>query len=369
MPGERANTKPPPFWDGSAIEKGQRLRQASGIQSLLLVGGLLLLMSGCAHAEFQPGASPTAGLSITQTLSTPIPLPTLHPAPTATPNPTKTPLPTQAPTPKPAVLIGAGDISYCGKDYLGDDQTARLMLGLLKEFPEAQVFTAGDNVQGDGLAWEYRDCFNPTWGQFKDRIHPAPGNHDYQTEQGGPYYAYFGAAAGQAGLGYYSYDLGDWHVVALNSNCNDIACGANSAQAQWLRADLTCSAKRCTLLYWHNPRWSSGLAGGSGAVGAFWNIASEFGAEVVVNGHDHDYERFAPQDAAGKAAPNGVREFVAGTGGAPERQWGHLQPNSEARDASTWGVLKFSLYPGRYEWEFIPVAGGTFHDSGSGECH
>jgi hypothetical protein len=157
--------------------------------------------------------------------------------------------------------------------------------------------------------------------------------------------------------------------VALNSNCNDIACGPNSAQAQWLRADLSRSARRCTLLYWHHPRWSSGLAGGSPAVATFWNIASEFGAEVVVSGDDHDYERFAPQDAAGKASETGVRQFVAGTGGTPERDWGALKPNSEVRDNSTWGLLKFSLYPGRYEWEFIPVAGGTFRDSGSGECY
>lgn len=331
-------------------------------------------MSGCVREEAsltaeRPAESFTASPPAAQTLPSPTISATSSHTPVPTPLSTQTSVPTLAPTSKPAVLIGAGDISYCGKDYLGDDQTALVLARLLKESPEAQIFTAGDNVQGDGFAWEFRDCFHPTWGQFKDRIHPVPGNHDYMTYAGAPYYAYFGAAAGKPGLGYISYDLGQWHIVGLNSNCNDIACGANSEQAGWFRAELTKNAGRCTLVYWHHPRWSSGLAGGTTAVSAFWNIASEFGVEIVVSGDDHDYERFAPQDAAGQAAPDGIREFVVGTGGAPPREWSVIKPNSEVRDHTTWGVIKFSLYPAHYEWEFVPVAGGTFHDSGSGQCH
>jgi hypothetical protein len=266
-------------------------------------------------------------------------------------------------------LIGAGDIAYCSQAYLGDDYTADLIGSLLTQNPQAVLFTAGDNVQGEGFAWEYRDCFTPTWGRFKNRIHPVPGNHDYMTDGGANYFNYFGAAAGQPGNGYYSYNLGAWHIVALNSNCNDIACGANSAQAQWLRADLAANPTACTLLYWHHPRWSSGLAGGSAVVAPFWKIAVEAGVEIVVNGDDHDYERFAPQDTAGKLSASGVRQFVAGTGGTPLRAWGTPQPNSEVRNNETWGVLKFTLYPDRYDWEFVPLPGSTFRDAGSGVCH
>jgi acid phosphatase type 7 len=294
---------------------------------------------------------------------------TSSPSPSLTSTPTAALTPTLTPTPAPAVLIGAGDISYCSSQYLGDDQTAVVLAQLLQRYPEAAIFTAGDNVQGEGLDWEYRDCFNPTWGQFKARIHPVPGNHDFMTAAGANYYAYFGAAAGQAGQGWYSYDLGSWHIVALNSNCNDVSCVDGSAQVKWLQQDLADHSGSCTLLYWHNPRWSSGLAGSQPAVSAFWNAAVQYNAAIVINGDDHDYERFAPLDAAGKPDPAGVREFVAGTGGSPERAWGdQALPGSEVRSNDTWGVLVFKLYPGRYEWEFAPVAGGTFRDSGSGTC-
>ncbi len=339
---------------------------------LLLLVCLAVTASGCgaqpepARAALTPTAAVTATLSASRT---PAPTRTVTPTLTSSPSPTFTPTPTVTPTPVPAILIGAGDIAYCSDSYLGDDQTAQLIAELVDRYPQAQLFTAGDNVQGEGLAWEYRDCFNPTWGQFLDRIHPVPGNHDYMTDDGGPYYQYFGSAAGKPGLGYYSYDLNGWHIVALNSNCNQIACGEGSAQADWLTQDLTDNQQACTLVYWHDPRWSSGLAGSIPAVDTFWRIANEFGVEVIVNGHDHDYERFAPQDAAGAASPDGAREFVAGTGGAPQRAWGKILPNSEVRNNDTWGVLVFSLFPGRYDWQFVAVAGGDFADSGSGNCH
>jgi hypothetical protein len=353
-------------------------RQPSKAILLILLGWLMVTNSGCSALP-GPNLGPhTPTTTFTPTLTaSPSPVPTRSATPTPTltssltftPTLTITPSPTVTPTPTPAILIGAGDIAYCSDSYLGDDQTAQVIASLVARYPQAQLFTAGDNVQGEGLAWEYRDCFTPTWGQFLDRIHPVPGNHDYMTDNGGPYYQFFGTAAGTPGLGYYSYDLDGWHIVALNSNCNQIACGEGSAQANWLRQDLANHSQACTLMYWHDPRWSSGLAGSIPAADTFWRIANEYGVEVVVNGNDHDYERFAPQDAAGQASPDGVREFVAGTGGAPERAWGNILPNSESRNNDTWGVLVFSLVPGGYRWQFVPVAGGSFQDSGSGTCH
>lgn len=212
-------------------------------------------------------------------------------------------------------------------------------------------------------------CFEPSWGQFKGRIRPSPGNHDYMTDQGAPYYAYFGAAAGEAGAGYYSYDMGDWHIVALNSNCDDIACSPNSQQVTWLKEDLQNSGKQCTLMYWHHPRFSSGLGGGLGSVSTFWRTAVEMGVEVVVNGNDHNYERFALLDAVGNADANGTRLFIVGTGGAELRGLGIPQPNSEVRYNGTNGVIMFRLFPGRYEWKFIPVQDIALTDAGDGVCH
>lgn len=304
-----------------------------------------------------PTATPVPSLTITST-------PTLTPSPTTTATLEPTSTPTTSPTPTPVILIGAGDIAYCGNEHLGDEETATL----LERFPQATIFTAGDNVQGVGVRAEYLNCFAPTWGRFFDRLYPSPGNHDYMTEAGAPYYEYFGNRAGPAELGYYSYDLGEWHIVALNSNCNNIACGSESHQAAWLREDLANSEKKCTLLYWHHPRWSSGVAGGTGSVSTFWRIAVEFGAEIVVNGHDHDYERFAPMDGDGLPDPAGVRQFVAGTGGTYLRQFTETKLNSDVRYNQSHGVLKFELYPGHYTWEFISTS-GIFTDRGTSDCH
>ena len=336
----------------------------------------LFLSAGCnslapvaepivASTPIKPGSetlttAPASTLTATAA-ATPTPKPTFAAANTITSTATS--------TPAPAVLIGAGDIAYCGKDNLGDEQTAALLGRLLAKYPQAQIFAVGDTVQGEGLDWEYRDCFGPTWGRFLDRMHPVPGNHEYMTDGGAPYFAYFGARAGVPGEGYYSYDLGAWHIIALNSNCNDIACGPNSAQAAWLRADLAAHPSACTLLYWHYPRWSSGLAGGRAVVAPFWEAAAQSGVEIVISGDDHDYERFAPLDASGKPAAAGIRSFVVGTGGTALRAWGTPAPYSELKNNDTWGVIVFKLYPDRYEWEFVPVDGGKFTDLGSGPCH
>ena len=269
---------------------------------------------------------------------------------------------------EPAVLIGAGDISVCGQK--GDERTARLIERLLIQFPQAQVFTTGDNVQIMGEIYEYTHCFHSTWGRFQERIHPSPGNHDWYFNQGDAYFDYFGAAAGERGVGYYSYNLGDWHIVSLNSNCEVQDCGPDSPQAQWLRADLEQASQACALLYWHHPLWTSGTVPVSEAGKAFWQIASEAGADIVVNGHDHHYERFAPLDASGNEDPAlGTRVFIAGTGGAWLFDLADPLPITEARDNSTLGVMVFLLYPTWYEWYFVPAAGGQFSDSGSGICH
>jgi hypothetical protein len=189
------------------------------------------------------------------------------------------------------------------------------------------------------------------------------------TDQGAHYYAYFGEAAGEPGKGWYSYDLGDWHIVSLNSNCNDVACGPNSEQVQWLEQDLKNNSKQCTLAYWHHPRFSSGKAGGSGTVNPFWRTVVENGVDVVVNGHDHNYERFAPLNLEGEAVEVGTRQFIVGTGGAVLRGTGQILPSSEVRYIQTYGVIQFKLYPGHYEWQFVPVGDQAQTDMGSGTCH
>lgn len=248
----------------------------------------------------------------------------------------------------------------CDSD--GDEATARL----LDSLPTATIFTAGDNAYGEGTAKEFQECYGSSWGRHKARTRPSPGNHDYYTLNGAAYYEYFGANAGDPTKGYYSYDLGDWHIIALNSN---VPMAAGSPQEQWLRADLKASGRRCSLAYWHHARFSSASHGNDPETQALWQALYDGGAEVVVVGHDHSYERFAPQDGAGKAdSVRGVREFVVGTGGATRYSLGTRQPNSEAFDVSSPGIVKFTLEANGYRWEFVPTS-GTFRDSGVGSCH
>jgi hypothetical protein len=264
----------------------------------------------------------------------------------------------------PSVLVGAGDIATCPGS--GDEQTS----ALLDAIP-GTVVTLGDNAYEQGTPQEFASCYDPSWGRHRVRTRPAIGNHEYATPSGSGHFAYFGSAGGEIGKGYYSYDLGAWHVIALNSNCAAIGgCAPGSPQEQWLRADLAASTARCTLAYWHHPRFSSGIHGSLPDTDAFWRDLYTAGADVVLVGHDHHYERFAPQDPNGIADPaRGIREFVVGTGGAPLRPVLRRAANSEVVRDDTQGVLKLSLSADRFEWEFVPVAGKTFTDRGSALCH
>jgi hypothetical protein len=258
------------------------------------------------------------------------------------------------------VLVGAGDIASCSST--GDEATANLLDGIA-----GTVFTTGDNAYKDGTAAEFNDCYDPTWGRHKARTRPSPGNHDYHTTDAAGYYSYFGSAAGDPAKGYYSYDLGAWHIIVLNS---EISASAGSPQEQWLRADLAAHPVACTAAYWHKPRFSSGARHGSStSMKPFWQALYDFGADVVLVGHEHNYERFAPQDPNGVADPiEGIREFVVGMGGASHYAFGPPIANSEIRNADTFGVLKLTLYPTSYNWEFIPEVGQTFTDSGTASC-
>ena len=273
---------------------------------------------------------------------------------------------TSAPT--TATLVGAGDIATGGS---AAEATAKLVRATA-----GTVFTAGDNVYEGGTLWEFNNYYHPTWGTERARTKPSPGNHEYvggTTKQyGAGYFDYFGAAAGSRDEGYYSYDLGAWHVISLNSMCEYVGgCDTASPMVTWLKNDLAANADhQCTLAYFHHPLFSSGEHGNASKMRPTWDALYAANADVVVNGHDHSYERFAPQSPGGAADPaRGIREFVVGTGGAGLRPFEAIKSNSEVRNADTHGVLKFTLNATSYDWQFVPVAGKTFTDSGSTSCH
>jgi len=263
------------------------------------------------------------------------------------------------------VINAAGDIAYCGNN--NDEATAQL----LDNMP-GTVVTLGDAVYDSGTATEFANCYNPTWGRFKARTTPAPGNHEYVTSGASGYFNYFGSAAGDPTQGWYDYRLGAWHVIVLNSNCAKVGgCGAGSPEEQWLRNVLATSEAECTIAVWHHPRFSSGTTHGSNTeMGAFWQALYDYGADVVLNGHEHLYERFGMQAPDGTAdAVYGLREITSGTGGRSSYAFGGTPlPNSDVR-GRPYGVLKMILRDTSYSWEFTPVAGQTFTDSGSSSCH
>ena len=277
---------------------------------------------------------------------------------------------TTGPPPPPppsgdAVLVGAGDIADCGRTE--DSKTEALLAGI-----PGTVFATGDLVYPNGTTADFANCYGPTWGLEKARTRPIVGNHEYNTSNAAPYYAYWGAAAGDPTKGYYSYDIGAWHAIVLNANCSKVGgCNAGSAQERWLLADLKASSAQCTIAFWHQARFTSSRTSPDGATLPLWQDLYDYGAEIVVNGHYHNYERFAAQTPAGVADPStGIREFVVGTGGAGLSGFKSVvMANSQVRDRSTYGVLKLTLHDDGYDWRFIPIAGQSFSDSGSADCH
>jgi acid phosphatase type 7 len=308
--------------------------------------------------QTQGGTAPTATRTPTRTptsASNPTQTPTR--TPTSAGNPTQTPTrtPTATSSAGDAVFVGAGDISTCSNN--NDEATAKLLDGI-----SGTVFNAGDNAYDSGTLSEYTNCYDPTWGRHKARTKSSPGNHEYQTSGASGYFQYFNNPPA-----YYAYNLGAWRIYSLNS---EIDTSASGAQGSWLQSDLAANPKACVLAYWHKPRWSSGSTHGSASgMQAIWQILSNAGAEVVINGHEHNYERFAQMNATGSTVSQGLREFVVGTGGVGHYGFGSALPSSEVRNSSTFGVLKMTLHSGSYNWQFVPIAGSTFTDSGSANCH
>jgi hypothetical protein len=278
-----------------------------------------------------------------------------------------------------AVVAAAGDIA-CAADRAGltaeeleradschAKATSELVLGLR---PDA-VLALGDNQYPNGSLARFRAGYDKTWGRFKSISHPVPGNHEYGSPGARGYFSYFGDAAGNPDEGWYSFDLAGWHIVALNSECDHVnGCGQGSLQQRWLEADLAAHPATCTLTFWHRPRYSSGTHGDDETYAAFWTTLQRAGADVVLNGHDHSYERFAPLGADGTPdRSRGIRQFVVGTGGDSKTKFHTDQPGSEVRIAGVYGVLSLRLVRDGYQWRFLGEPAGKVLDSGSGSCH
>jgi hypothetical protein len=266
--------------------------------------------------------------------------------------------------PDDPTLLAAADVASCWSS--GDEAVSRLL-----DTMSGPIAIPGDTEQNKGSSDEFAGCYDPSWGRHRSRTLPAVGDHEYRTAGAAPYFDYFGSAAGGAGKGWYSYDLGAWHIIVLNSNCANVGgCGAGSEQYEWLRKDLEDNGGDCIGTYWHHPLFSAGaLHGGLTRSKPFWNLLYEHGAEWVLSGNDHAYQRFAPQTPAGSLDPaGGMRQFVIGTGGTRLDPLGAPLPNTQVQDNTAFGVLRLGLHEGSYDWEFVPQAGKTFTDSGSTAC-
>jgi acid phosphatase type 7 len=302
---------------------------------------------------------------------------------------TNTSVPTATPTSSGStdpVVMAAGDIacdpsdhSYNGGTGTG---TACMQLATSNELTTAvAVLPLGDNQYNSGTLSAFDTVYDPTWGRFKSTTYPASGNHEYEMSGAAGYYTYFGSAASPQDSnctanckGYYSYDLGAWHLIVLNSECDQVGgCNAGSPQEQWLKADLAAHATVCTLAYWHRPLFTSGISLGDSAMHDVWADLYNAHADLVLNAHDHIYERFAPQDPSGNADPtNGITEIIVGTGGVNHDSFSSTATHSVVRDNTTYGVLKLTLHPTSFAWQFLPETAsgnGTFTDAGSRACH
>jgi hypothetical protein len=338
---------------GIDINRRSLIRVLTGLSTIPLIGFV-----GCT-TQRQPGGS-NGSLS-----SRPLP----------TPNSPGKAVPVE---PRSVLLVAAGDIA-CNpanekfKDLEGDETGCRHKATselVLKLHPDA-VMPLGDEQYQRGTYNGFMLSYGPTWGRMVNISHPVVGNHEYLTPGASGYFKYFGVLAGDSDKGYYSFELGSWHIVVLNSECPFVAggCGYGSPQEKWLRADLSAHPAHCTLAAFHEPRWSSGDHESNGALDPFWRDLSAAKAEVVLSGHDHDYERFAAFDANGdRDARHGTRQFVVGTGGVGLRPFDDLLPGSEVHQNTAFGVLALTLDPSGYTWRFVSVD-SSFSDSGRGDCH
>jgi hypothetical protein len=263
-----------------------------------------------------------------------------------------------APTPITTVLLAAGDIGVCGS-------TAAVGTGQMLDMLEGTILAVGDMAYRHGTAQEFETCYDPVWGRHKARTRPSPGNHEYETSGAVPYFDYFGTQAGPSGLGYYSFRSGDWLVLSLNSN---LPIGGATAQAQWIRSELTPNTSRCALAYFHHPLYSSGPNGDNARLAGLWQMLYENGVDVIVSAHEHLYERYAPMSPDGQRNDaRGIRQFIAGTGGAGLYTVTSAHPQSQIQIVSH-GILKLTLAAAGYNWEFLQPDGGRA-DSGSDVCH
>jgi hypothetical protein len=267
-----------------------------------------------------------------------------------------------------AVMLAAGDIAEC--DHQGDEATARL----LDAYPNATIAALGDLAYPHGRDQDFGDCFNSSWGRFKDRMRPTTGNHDNATKDAGGYADYFGSQGGPFDRYYYSYDLGAWHVAVLNSDCWRVdGCAAADPQAAWLRNDLRKHRDQCTMAYWHRPPFSSGRYGdpeNTRRIKPLWHVAVDEGVDLILTAHEHSYERFVPMDREGRRDDQGTQLFIVGTGGGNLRKYRRPPlPTTAVRNDDTWGLLRLALSRDGYDWKFLPVAGRSFTDAGSGACH
>jgi acid phosphatase type 7 len=324
--------------------------------SALVVSALLVLTTACSGTPSQLPSPSSASQPVAASASASPPA-----APPATASTTPSGSLAASPAATPAVVLAVGDIAACGIET--DERVAEIVAA-----EEGTLLTLGDHAYDNATAEEFEECYDPAWGEFRERTRPTIGNHEYHTDRGAPYWEYFGDAAGTPGEGWYSFDLGGWHIVALNSVCEVVDCDADSPQGEWLAQDLAESDASCTLAFWHFPRYSSGPEGGTSAMAELWEMLDREGAEVVLSGHAHIYERLVPLDGGGYDDPDGIRQFIVGTGGRSLYQFGDIEPASAARTNEVYGVLKLTLHPESYDWEFLPVGETDFSDSGSAEC-
>jgi hypothetical protein len=378
-----------PAASGTAVRTTDRPREGSwleyDVRAVLPVSGqvdLVIRPTGGDGVDFSSRTGsrpPQLRIERSSTSPSPSPVPTSTPgatstpaptasaaptpAPTATAAPTSTPAPTASPTAPPSsagsVVLAAGDV--CNPSV---EPNAMRTGDVIRSVPGVPVIALGDLQYKDGRLSEFNSCYADTWGSFKSRTKPIPGNHEYQTSGAAGYYDYFGSLAGTRSNGYYSYDIGSsWIGVALNS---ELSGSAMSTQISWLDGVLKANASKNVVAYMHKPRFSSGEHGNISSVRPLWDVLYANGADLVLAGHDHNYERLAPMRPDGTRDAQGIRSFVVGTGGTTLRSMGSTVNGSEARNDRAWGVLKLTLKSDGYDWQFLPAKGSTYADSGSG---